>query len=44
LLQRTTARVIAALLFAERPTITTGELGDRLRDNAWGFSTPTGTT
>ena len=30
-LQRMTARVLAALLFAEQPTTTAGELGERLR-------------
>ncbi|MEZ0366999.1 GbsR/MarR family transcriptional regulator [Mycobacterium sp. pUA109] len=37
-LQRMTARVLAALLFTEQPTLTMGELADRLRASAGAIS------
>ena len=38
-LQRMTARVLATLLFSEQPTLTMGELADRLQASAGGVST-----
>lgn len=37
-LQRMTARALAALLFAEQPTMTMGELGERLQASAGAIS------
>lgn len=37
-LQRMTARVLATLLFTEQPTMTAGELADRLQASAGGIS------
>jgi len=37
-MQRMTARVLATLLFTEQPTMTAGELGDRLRASSGAIS------
>ncbi len=37
-LQRMTARVLAALLFSEQPTVTMGDLADRLKASSGGIS------